>query len=218
MPRSNILAVALVAAGIAVLAVFYMMTRPGHVPELVVETPVAPASDQVPGDEPGPYINITVAGEANGEIRIDLLAEHAPSHVAQITKIAEDGSYDGVVFHRVIDGFMAQTGDVQFGMADGSDLQRAGTGQSTYDNIKAEFSDIAFERGMVGMARSQDPNSANSQFFIMFAAGPFLNGEYTVVGKVTEGLDVLDTIKRGHPRSGAVTGAPDVMVSVKATE
>jgi len=163
-------------------------------------------------------IDITVSGEANGVISIDLLEDVAPAHAARITELAEAGAYDGVVFHRVIEGFMAQTGDVQFGQIDGYDARQAGRGGSEFENLPAEFSDIAFERGVVGMARSSDVNSANSQFFIMFAPGPFLDGQYTVVGKVTSGLDVLDAIKRGDPRSGAVTGAPDIMTSVTETD
>ncbi|NRB05233.1 MAG: peptidylprolyl isomerase [Rhodobacteraceae bacterium] len=163
-------------------------------------------------------LEIDVAGEgANGTIKIDLLEDVAPGHVAQITALAGEGQYNGVVFHRVIDGFMAQTGDVQFGRAD-ADLRRAGTGGSDRPDLPQEFSDVRFERGVVGMARAQNPNSANSQFFIMFQDGDFLNGQYTVVGRVTEGLDVLDAIKRGHPRSGAIDGAPDVMTAVRVTE
>ncbi|PCJ09357.1 MAG: peptidylprolyl isomerase [Rhodobacteraceae bacterium] len=163
-------------------------------------------------------LEIQIEGEgANGTIVIDLLEDLAPKHVEQITALAADGKYDGVVFHRVIDGFMAQTGDVQYGKL-GMDMSRAGTGGSDLGNIEAEFSELSFERGVVGMARSQSPNSANSQFFIMFDAGYFLNGQYTVVGKVTEGMDVVDAIKRGQPRSGAVTGQPDVMKTVTVTE
>ncbi len=163
-------------------------------------------------------LEIEVAGEgANGTIKIDLLEDVAPKHVAQITTLAADGQYNGVVFHRVIDGFMAQTGDVQFG-ADATDMRQAGMGGSDLPDLPAEFSDLAFERGVVGMARSQSPNSANSQFFIMFAPGYFLNGQYTVVGQVTEGMDVVDAIKRGHPRSGAIKGMPDVMKTVTVTE
>ncbi|SHG39338.1 peptidylprolyl isomerase [Cognatishimia maritima] len=162
-------------------------------------------------------IEITVEGEANGVIKIDLLEDVAPQHVERITTLAEQGKYDNVVFHRVIDGFMAQTGDVEFGTM-GSDMRRAGTGGSAFPDLPAEFSDVPYERGVVGMARSQNPDSANSQFFIMFEPGHFLNGQYTVVGRVTEGLDVLDMIKRGHPRSGAVTGRPDVMTKVAVTE
>ena len=162
-------------------------------------------------------IEIEVAGEANGTIAIDLFEEVAPMHVEQITTLAEEGAYDRVVFHRVIDGFMAQTGDVQFGRM-GGDMGRAGMGGSDRPDLPAEFSDIPFERGVVGMARSQNPDSANSQFFIMFEPGPFLNGQYTVVGEVTDGLDVLDAIKRGEGRNGAVLGQPDVMETVTVTD
>ncbi|MCB1310904.1 MAG: peptidylprolyl isomerase [Sedimentitalea sp.] len=161
---------------------------------------------------------IEIAGEgANGTVTIDLLEDVAPNHVAQIAALAEDGAYDGVVFHRVIDGFMAQTGDVKFGKL-GGDMSRAGMGGSDRPNLDAEFSDLPFERGVVGMARSQDPNSANSQFFIMFDEGAFLNGQYTVVGRVTDGMDVVDAIKRGKGQNGAVIGQPDVMTSVRVTD
>ena len=163
-------------------------------------------------------LKITIVGEANGEIEIDLFEDTAPKHVTQITTLANDGFYNGVYFHRVIDGFMAQTGDGEFAKADGGDMERAGTGGSALENIPAEFSDVPFDRGIVGMARSQSVNSANSQFFIMFDAGHFLNSQYTVVGRVTSGLDVLDAIKRGHPRTGAIDGTPDVMTSVEVTE
>ncbi|WP_299731943.1 peptidylprolyl isomerase [uncultured Tateyamaria sp.] len=163
-------------------------------------------------------IDITVAGEANGVISIDLLEDVAPGHVARITALAEAGAYDGVVFHRVIDGFMAQTGDVQFGQIDGYDARQAGRGGSDLGNLQAEFSDITFDRGVVGMARSSDPNSANSQFFIMFAPGPFLDGQYTVIGRVTNGLDVLDAVKLGTGPNGAVVGAPDLMQKVTVTD
>lgn len=158
-------------------------------------------------------MTITVEGEANGAITIDLLEEVAPNHVAQIRTLAEQGAYDNVVFHRVIDGFMAQTGDVEFGKL-GADMRMAGRGGSDLPNISAEFSDIPYERGTVGMARAQNPDSANSQFFIMFEPGPFLNGQYTVIGQVTEGLEVLDAIKRGTGSNGAVVGRPDVMTTV----
>ncbi len=163
-------------------------------------------------------MTIEVEGEgANGTITIDLLEEVAPNHVAQISALAQAGAYDGVVFHRVIEGFMAQTGDVQFGKM-GMDMRRAGMGGSERPDIKAEFSDVPFDRGVVGMARSQSPDSANSQFFIMFDEGYFLNGQYTVVGKVTAGMEVVDAIKRGHSRSGAITGQPDMMKKVAITE
>ncbi len=159
-------------------------------------------------------LQIEVAGEANGTITIDLLEDVAPGHVAQIAALAEEGAYNGVVFHRVIDGFMAQTGDVEFGKLDGGNMSRAGMGGSDRSDLKAEFSDVPYDRGVVGMARSQSPNSANSQFFIMFEPGHFLNGQYTVVGRVTEGMDVVDAIKRGEGSNGAVIGQPDVMQTV----
>lgn len=156
-------------------------------------------------------LQIEVAGEgANGVITVDLLEDVAPNHVAHIAALAADGIYDNVVFHRVIDGFMAQTGDVQYGKA-GGDTSRAGMGGSDKPDLKAEFSEVPYDRGIVGMARSSNPDSANSQFFIMFAPGHFLNGKYTVVGKVTDGMDVVDAIKLGLGPNGAVIGAPDVM-------
>jgi len=163
-------------------------------------------------------LQIEIAGEANGTVTIDLFEDVAPGHVEQITALAEAGAYDGVVFHRVIEGFMAQTGDVQFGKLEGGDMNRAGMGGSERPDLKAEFSDVAFERGVVGMARSQSPDSANSQFFIMFAPATHLNGQYTVVGEVTGGMEVVDAIKRGKGRNGAVVGQPDVMQSVTVTD
>lgn len=162
-------------------------------------------------------LEIDVSGEANGTVVIDLLEDVAPKHVEQITALAADGAYDGVVFHRVIDGFMAQTGDVQFGK-DGGDMRRAGMGGSDRPDLPAEFSDINYDRGVVGMARSQNPNSANSQFFIMFDEGSFLNGQYTVVGRVTEGMEIVDAIKRGTGPNGSVVGTPDMMEAVRVTE
>ncbi|WP_309666092.1 peptidylprolyl isomerase [Tabrizicola sp.] len=160
-------------------------------------------------DGPGPNLVIEVSGAANGTVVIDLLPDVAPKHVAQITALAASGAYDNVVFHRVIDGFMAQTGDVRYGKA-GSDLSMAGTGDSDLPNIPAEFTtDLSFQRGVVGMARAQDPDSANSQFFIMFAPGEFLDGQYTIVGNVISGMEVVDAIQRGEP-----PGTPDVMTKV----
>ncbi|MFT3973542.1 MAG: peptidylprolyl isomerase [Amaricoccus sp.] len=162
-------------------------------------------------------LEIQVDGSVKGTVEIELLPDVAPKHVAQIEALAKAGAYDGVVFHRVIDGFMAQTGDVQFGRKGSPDIAQAGMGGSDMPDLKAEFSDIPFERGTVGMARAQDPNSANSQFFIMFAPAPSLNGQYTVVGKVIAGQDVVDRIRRGALPSGAVSD-PDWMakVTVKA--
>lgn len=162
-------------------------------------------------------LEIEIAGEANGVVKIDLLEDIAPKHVEQIAALAAEGQYDDVVFHRVIEGFMAQTGDVQNGKL-GADLRYAGTGGSDRPDLPAEFSDYPYDRGVVGMARSNDPNSANSQFFIMFAEGYFLNGQYTVVGVVTEGMDVVDAIKRGKGRNGAVIGEPDRMTKVTVTD
>ncbi|MCQ0091513.1 peptidylprolyl isomerase [Roseovarius sp. M141] len=163
-------------------------------------------------------LKIDVAGEANGTITIELFDDVAPVHVERITTLARQGAYDGVVFHRVIDGFMAQTGDVQYGKTDGGDMSLAGSGGSDLPDLKAEFSDRPFEAGTVGMARSASPDSANSQFFINFAPAGHLNGDYTVVGKVTEGMEVLNAIKRGTGGNGAVVGQPDVMTSVTVVE
>ncbi|KAB2541266.1 peptidylprolyl isomerase [Salipiger aestuarii] len=163
-------------------------------------------------------LDVTVAGEgANGTFHIELFDDVAPQHVARITALAKAGEYDDVVFHRVIEGFMAQTGDVQYGKM-GADMRMAGTGGSDMSDLAAEFSDRSFERGAVGMARSQNPNSANSQFFVMFAPATHLNGQYTVVGEVTEGMDVVDAIKRGTGGNGTVVGQPDRMVSVTVTD
>lgn len=173
----------------------------------------APAFAQ---DGDGPNLVIEVAGEASGQIVIDLLSDVAPQHVERLTSLAEAGAYDGVVFHRVIDGFMAQTGDVECGVAGAT--CPAGTGGSDGPDLPAEFSDVPFDRGVVGMARAQNPNSANSQFFIMFDQGYFLNGQYTVVGRVIEGMDVVDEIKKGsQAANGMISGDPDVMQSVTVT-
>ena len=177
----------------------------------------SPALAQDVVDGAGPNLVIEVSGVANGQIVIDMADHVAPQHVAQIVTLAKSGAYDGVVFHRVIDGFMAQTGDVQNGKA-GGDLTMAGTGGSDLPDLPAEFSDLAFDRGVVGMARASDPNSANSQFFIMFAPGDFLNGQYTVVGKVISGMEVVDAIKRGDGPNGEVTTEPDVMAKVTVQE
>jgi peptidylprolyl isomerase len=162
-------------------------------------------------------IEIQVAGQANGTITIDLFEDVAPQHAERIARLASEGAYDGVVFHRVIEGFMAQTGDVEYGKV-GGNLSYAGRGGSSYPNLPAEFSDVPYDRGVVGMARSQSPNSANSQFFIMFEHVYFLNGQYTVIGQVTEGMDVVDAIKLGKGRNGAVIGQPDAMMKVSVIE
>ena len=171
------------------------------------------ATAQDATDGPGPNLVIEVAGAATGTIVIDMAQDVAPNHVAQITALAQEGAYDGVVFHRVIDGFMAQTGDVEFGKT-GGDISQAGMGGSAKPDLAAEFSALAFDRGVVGMARSMDPNSANSQFFIMFAPAPHLDGQYTVVGKVISGMEVVDAIKKGDSAANGLVDGPDYMAKV----
>ncbi len=150
----------------------------------------------------------------DGPVVIEL-NDKAPKHAERIKALAAAGEYDNVAFHRVIEGFMAQTGDVQYGdMESGYQAGAAGTGGSSQPDLPAEFSDIPFERGTVGMARAQDPNSANSQFFIMFAPGDFLNGQYTVVGKVVSGMENVDKIKRGDEANNGSVTDPDRMVKV----
>lgn len=146
---------------------------------------------------------------ASGTVTVELLPNVAPQHCERMKTLARAGAYDNIVFHRVIEGFMAQTGDVAHGNADG-DTSRAGTGGSDHPNVPAEFSGLPFDRGVLGAARASDPNSANSQFFICFADVHFLNGNYTVFGRVTSGMDLVDGIKRGEPPVD-----PDKMVSVK---
>ncbi len=161
------------------------------------------------------FLNIQLK---DGTVVVQLAPEVAPKHVAQIEALAKKGAYDGVAFHRVIPGFMAQTGDVQYGnMNKDFDASRAGTGGSDLPDLPAEFSKTPFERGTVGMARSQNPNSANSQFFIMFDQGAFLNGQYTVVGKVVSGMEFVDKIKKGEGSNGEVS-SPDRMVKVTVTK
>lgn len=151
----------------------------------------------------------------DGPVVIKLFPEVAPQNVARIKALATSGKYNDVAFHRVIDGFMAQTGDVQFGnLRKGFDATRVGTGGSDAPDLPAEFSNIPFDRGVVGMARSNDPNSANSQFFIVFAPSYFLNGQYTVVGKVVSGMDKVDKIKRGASNDNGTVTHPDRMLRV----
>ena len=153
----------------------------------------------------------------DGDVKIELYPDVAPKHVERIKKLANDGKYDNVVFHRVIDGFMAQTGDVRFGNSSNNDfdLNKAGMGGSNLPDLPAEFNDLPHERGTVSMARSSDPNSANSQFFICFKPAPFLDRQYTVFGKVVEGMDYVDSIKRGDGQNGSVSN-PDKIVSFKS--
>jgi len=153
----------------------------------------------------------------DGDVKIELFSDIAPKHVERIKTLANEGKYDNVVFHRVIEGFMAQTGDVQFGnsSSDKFDLNRAGTGGSTLPDLPAEFSDIPHEKGVLSMARSSDPNSGNSQFFICFESAPHLDRNYTVFGKVVEGIEFVDMIKRGEGSSGTVSN-PDKIISFKS--
>ena len=167
-------------------------------------------------DTDGPNMVIEVAdaeGNSKGTIVLDLREDLAPNHVARLVELTNQGAYDGVVFHRVIDGFMAQTGDVENGRQDG-DTAMAGMGGSDLPDLEAEFSDATFDRGTVGMARAMDPNSANSQFFIDLAPAPFLDGEYTVVGQLIEGWEVLDAIKKGDAAANGAVTEPDYMLSV----
>ena len=153
----------------------------------------------------------------SGNVKMELFPDVAPNHVTRIKELANSGKYDNVVFHRVIDGFMAQTGDVKFGNSSNSmfDLRRAGMGGSDLPDLKAEFSNIPHERGTLSMARSSDPNSANSQFFICFEAAPHLDGQYTVFGKVIEGMEHIDSIKKGDGSNGSVSN-PDKIITFKS--
>jgi cyclophilin family peptidyl-prolyl cis-trans isomerase len=153
----------------------------------------------------------------SGTVSIELLPDVAPQHVERIKRLTREGAYDNVAFHRVIPGFMAQTGDVEHGnMEKGFNARRAGTGSSSYPDLPAEFSDVPFDRGTLGMARSQNPNSGNSQFFICFEPAPHLNGQYTVFGRVIDGMPHVDNIKMGsRSNNGAIDGEPDRILSMK---
>lgn len=164
--------------------------------------------------DPENIMVIEVEGEANGIIEIQLLPNVAPLHVERIKILARDGLYNDVVFHRVIDGFMAQTGDVKFGKVEGYKRRYAGQGGSNYPDLDAEFSTLKYEKGTVGMARAQNPNSANSQFFIMFNSSPNLDGNYKVIGNVIKGQDVVNSIKRGAMSDNGSVIDPDIMKKV----
>ena len=153
----------------------------------------------------------------DGDVEIELYPKIAPNHVKRFISFADEGKYDGVVFHRVIDGFMAQTGDIQFGNSTSPEynLDLAGTGGSQLSNLKAEFSDIAHNKGVLSMARSSDPNSANSQFFIVFESAPHLDRSYTAFGKVIKGMEFVDKIKRGEGSGGSVVD-PDKIISLRS--
>ena len=162
--------------------------------------------------------NIMILKLKDGDVKIELFEDVAPNHVKRIKELANDGKYDNVVFHRVIDGFMAQTGDVKFGNSESKDfdLRRAGMGGSDLPDLKQEFSSLPHDRGTLSMARSSDPNSANSQFFICFKPAPFLDRQYTVFGKVIEGMDLVDKIKRGDESDNGSVTEPDKIISFKS--
>ena len=153
----------------------------------------------------------------DGDVKIEMYPDVAPNHVKRIQELADTGQYDNVVFHRVIDGFMAQTGDVKFGNSSSKDfdLRRAGIGGSDLPDLNQEFNDLPHDRGTISMARSSDPNSANSQFFICFKPAPFLDRQYTVFGKVIEGMEFVDMITKGDGDNGAVSN-PDKIISFKS--
>ena len=161
--------------------------------------------------------NIMILKLSYGEVEIELYPNKAPGHVKRFKELANSGKYDGVVFHRVIDGFMAQTGDVKFGNSKSPEfnLALAGTGGSDLPNLKAEFTDIAHDRGILSAARSADPDSANSQFFICLDSAPHLDRQYSAFGKVVKGMEYIDMIKKGDPNSGAVPD-PDKIISLKS--
>jgi cyclophilin family peptidyl-prolyl cis-trans isomerase len=161
--------------------------------------------------------NIMILKLKDGDVKIELFKDVAPNHVKRIKELADSGKYDGVVFHRVIDGFMAQTGDVKFGNSsnDEYNLSKAGMGGSDLPDLKAEFNDLPHDRGTLSMARSQDPNSANSQFFICLKASSFLDRQYTVFGKVIEGMEHVDKIKKGDESNNGSVADPDKIISFK---
>ena len=162
--------------------------------------------------------NIMILKLKDGEVKIELYEDIAPNHVKRIKELADSGKYDNVVFHRVIEGFMAQTGDVKFGNSESKefDLRRAGMGGSDLPDLQQEFSSLPHDRGTLSMARSSDPNSANSQFFICFKPAPFLDRQYTVFGKVLEGMEFVDKIKRGDDSNNGAVSDPDKIISFKS--
>ncbi len=162
--------------------------------------------------------NIMILKLKDGDVKIELFEDVAPNHVKRIKDLADSGKYDNVVFHRVIDGFMAQTGDVRYGNSDSKefDLRRAGMGGSDLPDLEQEFSSLPHDRGTLSMARSSDPNSANSQFFICFKPAPFLDRQYTVFGKVLEGMEFVDKIKRGDDSNNGTVTDPDKIISFKS--
>ena len=162
--------------------------------------------------------NIMILKLKDGDVKIELFEDVAPNHVKRIKELANSGKYDNVVFHRVIDGFMAQTGDVKFGNSesDDFDLRRAGMGGSDFPDLKQEFNSLPHDRGTLSMASAQDPDSANSQFFICFQPAPFLDRQYTVFGKVIEGMEFVDKIKRGDQNNNGAETDPEKIISFKS--
>ena len=162
--------------------------------------------------------NIMILKLKDGDVKIELFPDKAPNHVKRIKELADSGKYNDVVFHRVIDGFMAQTGDVKFGNSNNKDfnLRRAGMGGTDLPDLIQEFNNLPHDRGTLSMARSSDPNSANSQFFICFKPAPFLDGQYTVFGKVIEGMENVDKIKRGDENNNGAVSDPDKIISFKS--
>ena len=162
--------------------------------------------------------NIMILKLKDGDVKIELFEDVAPNHVKRIKELANSGKYDNVVFHRVIDGFLAQTGDVKFGNSETKDfdLRRAGMGGSDFPDLKQEFNSLPHDRGTLSMARAQDPDSANSQFFICFQPAPFLDRQYTVFGKVIEGMEFVDKIKRGDQNNNGAVTDPDKIISFKS--
>ena len=161
--------------------------------------------------------NIMILKLKDGDVKIEFFEDKAPNHVKRIKKLAKEGKYDNVVFHRVIDGFMAQTGDIKFGNSsnDDFDLRRAGTGGSDLPDLKQEFNSLPHVRGTLSMARSQSPDSANSQFFICFKDASFLDRQYTVFGRVIEGMEFVDMIKKGDENNNGSVSDPDKIISFK---
>ncbi len=161
--------------------------------------------------------NIMIMKLEKGNVVIELFPDIAPNHVKRFKKLSDDGKYDNVVFHRVIDGFMAQTGDVKFGKTDSKDfnLSLVGTGGSELPNVDAEFSDVAHVRGTLSAARSSDPNSFNSQFFICFDSAPHLDRQYSAFGKVVKGMELIDQLKKGEGANGLVDN-PDKIISIRS--
>jgi len=199
---ADLIAASIFFLGVAIVGAYFLMAQ---------------TKDAHAEDTPGPNLVLEIGGSTQGRIVIDLLPHVAPEHVKRVVELARSGAYDGVAFHRVIDGFMAQTGDVKFGRV-GGDLSMAGRGGSDLPDLKAEFSNVPFKRGTVGMARSASPDSANSQFFIMFAPAEHLNGKYTVFGRVIEGLDVLDSIRKGDPAANGRVRDPDYIAKARIEE